>query len=265
MLETVVGVVIKETAYGESDKILTVLCPEHGRISVCAKGARKMKSPHLAAVQLFCYSEMTLYRRGERYWLREAALIESFYAIREDLEKYSLAIYFADVAADFSYEGEDCSETVSLLLNSFYMLVASDRPGWFIKAAFELRIASDNGYRPDLVACDSCGEGSRDSYYFDVMNGSIRCAECFGEYSEISPSGDAFGETTHIVIPISRPVLEAMRYVVYSSRKRIFSFSLDESERASFASACEKYLLDHIERGFSTLDFYKQLLNMGKE
>lgn len=264
MLETVVGVVIRETIYGESDKLLTVLTAEHGRISVCAKGARSMKNPYLAAVQMFCYSEMTLYRKGERYWLREAALIENFYAVRDDLERYSLALYFADIASEFSEEGVDCSGIMSLFLNSLYMLVLDKRPQWFIKAVFELRAASDNGYRPNLVACDKCGNGKKERFYIDIMNGSICCSDCFGSSDDEYAPDDIY-TVGGIIIPISYAVLEAMRYIVYSSPKRIFSFSVDEGEIPSLRDVCEKYLLNHIERGFSTLDFYKQLITIGKE
>ena len=66
------GLVLRETETKESDKILTVLTPELGRISVIAKGARSRRSKYTAACQLLAYDEMTLRRKGEWYYLAEA-------------------------------------------------------------------------------------------------------------------------------------------------------------------------------------------------
>ena len=62
MIETVNGIVLKETPIGDYDKIMTVLTAEHGRLSVFARGAKRLKSPLFTATQVFSYSEMTLYK-----------------------------------------------------------------------------------------------------------------------------------------------------------------------------------------------------------
>ena len=54
-------------------------------------------------------------------------------------------------------------------------------------------------------------------------------------------------------------VLEAMRYICLCDPKRIFSFQLGEEKLAQLANLTEAYLLTQLERGFSTLDFYKSL------
>ena len=58
------GLILRETDTKETDKILTVLTAEIGNIPVIARGARRKNSRLAAACQLFAWSEMTLYRRG---------------------------------------------------------------------------------------------------------------------------------------------------------------------------------------------------------
>ena len=53
--------------------------------------------------------------------------------------------------------------------------------------------------------------------------------------------------------------LAAMRYVVYGDPKRLFSFRLEGEGMACMAQACEAFLLTQLERGFRTLEFYKEL------
>ena len=43
-IESIEGIVLSETNYSESSKILNVLTPEHGLIGVISKGCRNMKS-----------------------------------------------------------------------------------------------------------------------------------------------------------------------------------------------------------------------------
>ena len=54
------GLVVREIQTGEYDKILTVITEEMGRISISGKGVRSLKSKHMPATQLFCYSSFVL-------------------------------------------------------------------------------------------------------------------------------------------------------------------------------------------------------------
>ena len=54
------GLVLKETRYKESDRILTILTPELGVISAAAQSSLRLKSKLFSACGLFCYSEFTL-------------------------------------------------------------------------------------------------------------------------------------------------------------------------------------------------------------
>ena len=74
MLEVTKGLVIRETAVGEKDKLLTVLTHDLGIITVSAKGIRSVKNPNIASAQLFCYSNFVLYKKGDYFWLMEFLL-----------------------------------------------------------------------------------------------------------------------------------------------------------------------------------------------
>ena len=89
------GLVLRETLTKESDKILTVLTADLGKIPVIAKGARSRRSKYAAAAELLAYSEMTLSQKGEWYYLTEGSTIELFEGLRTDFEKLALASYFA--------------------------------------------------------------------------------------------------------------------------------------------------------------------------
>ena len=101
------GIILREVAYQDSDKLLTVLTREYGKLTVRARGVRSSRSRSKAACQLLAYSEFTLLERGGRYVVTEATAKEMFPELRNDLELLSLASYFAQAADVLSPEGEE--------------------------------------------------------------------------------------------------------------------------------------------------------------
>ena len=93
MQYTVDGVIVREVNVGDNDKLLTIITPESGRISVMAKGARSSKSKTLAATQLYTYGNFEIYEKGDYKWLRGASVQESFFDMRNTIEGLSLAAY----------------------------------------------------------------------------------------------------------------------------------------------------------------------------
>ena len=151
------GLVLRATETKEADYILTVLTAEHGRLAVIARGARRRSSKLAAACQHLAFSELVLYRRGSWYYLDEASTIALFDGLRADLEKLSLASYFAEMAEAVTSEDLPSGEVLSLLLNSLYALDTLDRPNELVRAAFELRLLALSGYEPLLDDCAMCG------------------------------------------------------------------------------------------------------------
>ena len=60
-------------------------------------------------------------------------------------------------------------------------------------------------------------------------------------------------------MPVGRGTLSALRHVVYGDPKRLFSFALAPEELAQFGRVCERFLTTQLDRGFRTLEFYKDL------
>ena len=56
--------------------------------------------------------------------------------------------------------------------------------------------------------------------------------------------------------------LQAMRHIVYSAPKKIFSFTLEDAALAQLAACTEQYLLLQLERGFSSLDYWKKVKDL---
>ena len=264
MLETLKGIVLRETPVGDYDKMMTILTAERGKLSVFARGAKRLKSPIFTATQLFSYSEITLYKTANTYYIRSGDLIENFYHMRDTLEGSALAGYLAEVAADIALEEEPQTELLRLVLNCFHLIANQKKPLPQIKGVFELRATALAGFMPNLVACPGCGNSDLATYYFDITSGIFRCEECyradaliFEKLSARQSEQESIYQATQVIAILSSSVFAAMRYAIYSKAERLFSFELKDKESLSdFANVAEKYLLCHLERTYATLDFY---------
>jgi len=59
---------------------------------------------------------------------------------------------------------------------------------------------------------------------------------------------------------VTPSVLDTMRYICYCDPRKLFAFRAGQETMARVADISEAYLTTQLERGFSTLDFYKSLL-----
>ena len=246
MYLTIQGIVLRVTDYNDRDALLTVLSRNHGKLTVKARGLRRKNSPLIAPCQLLAYGEFTLFEYKGQYTVNEAHSLELFQNLRRDLTRLSLGTYFAQAAELISQEDLPNPELQSLLLNSLYALSKLGLPEMLVKAVFELRAACLAGYTPDLFGCHACGCQAPDR--FDLSAGRLECASC--------RSADSDG----IRMPVLPGTVEAMQYIVGCDTKRLFSFQIGEESARQLYQLAETYLVTQLERGFSTLDFYKSLL-----
>ncbi len=237
------GLVLRVSPFQEADAMLSVLTRGHGLLSVRARGLRRAKSPLKGACQLLAYSEFTLFENRGFYTVNEASALEMFLPLRDDLERLTLAQYFAQVAEVLSQEDAPESGILPLTLNAIYALTKLNLPQRQIKAVFELRAMCVSGFQPELHGCAVCGAEAPER--FDVSEGCLICAGCGG---------------IGIRMPLGRGALAAMRYITLCEPKKIFSFRLEPQALDELADIAEAYLITKLERGFSTLDFYKSLL-----
>lgn len=260
MLIEVKGLVIRTTDLSESDRIITVFTDTLGVVSAYANNSRSLKSRYMAAAQMFCYGSYILYKKGERYWVREVELIESFFGLRSSIEKTALASYFCEVLCD-TVTNEPDLPTLRLALNALYAVEHETAPRAMIRAAFEMRLAAQLGFMPDLDACAECGREDGE-FYLDVMDGIALCSEC-REYvaSEHRGEGTLYsGEGAHrLILILPEAVRDAMKYVMKCPAERLFSFRIPKESEPGFSLSAEQYLLNHLERGFDTLKFYKEV------
>ena len=240
------GIILRETAYKDSSKILTVLTSTHGKLTVSARGALRKNSKLAAVTQFLAYSEMTLFSSRGRWTLNEARSVQQFIGLRQDLTLISLGAYIAELVEAAADEDSPNAELLPLCLNALYALSEGLKAPAFVKPAFELRLMAASGYAPLIGGCSVCSKTEFERVYLDKVGGTLRCENCPATDYE-KPSALSLG------------ALQAARYIIACDYKKLFSFTVGEKALQELTAACEGYLLYQLDRKFGTLDFYNSV------
>lgn len=233
------AIVTRSAAYGDNDKMLTVLSEESGLMSVCAKGVKSLKNKNSPSANPLCYSEMVLKEVGDGFLLVSADIIESFYNLREDVTALSAGVYFAQLAAMCVGAGVPAKEEMKLLLNTLFILAKYPKRYRVLKAVFELRLCEAVGVAPIIGRCECGGKAE----FFDVEDGESVCA------LHKKPSS----------VKISPPALRVMDYVLDSTLKEALLFDAPEEISDEICNAVEKFMLFQFGQLPKSLDYLKKV------
>lgn len=250
MLITVMGLVIAERNYGESDKFIDILTAEYGVVELCAKGARKLGGKNNAATQLLSYAKFCFNRRGERYYLNSSEPVKVFYNIRLDMKKLALAEYFIEISKYCVTAEQSAKDAIRLLLNTLHFLSEGTRSCEFLKSVFEMRFLTEIGMMPQLIGCRDCYKYEADEMYFMAERSCLLCGEHFEQRD--------FEENEYHIL-LTKPVLHALRFICLADMKRLFNFKLGEESQRLLNTVTEKYIITHISKLFNALDFYRKI------
>jgi DNA repair protein RecO (recombination protein O) len=257
MTEEVRGLIIRTVDIKDSDRLVVIFTEEHGAVTALARGARSLKSRKLAATMQFCYGRYVLYKQGDKYWIKEAELIENFFDIRQSIEGLALANYICEVLSDVTVEEAE-RDLLRLSLNSLYAISKNLYSVEKIKAVFEIRAVSILGFMPNVLTCNEC-EGKDGDFFFDIMGGIIECRDCH-ERKMRAHIEHADPHETHIICILSEGAKTALGYAIYSPIERAFSFKISDDDMRLFSRATEEYILNQLGHSYKSLDFYKSLL-----
>ncbi|MCL2451797.1 DNA repair protein RecO [Candidatus Saccharibacteria bacterium] len=86
------AIVLKRTNYGEADRILQVITPDHGRLSVIARSVRKEKSRLAGGIELFAICDIVVHLgKGDIATLTGSKMNKFFAQIMTDYDRLQFA------------------------------------------------------------------------------------------------------------------------------------------------------------------------------
>lgn len=170
------GIVLRSFPFGEADRVVVILSPNHGKLRTVAKGIRKTKSRFGGRLEPFTHVDLVLYEGRNLDTITQVAVIETFAHVRDDLDRVMAAGTMVEAVDAVASEGEPSLRLFLLLQRGLKALDAGEA-GPDLVTAFLLKLAEVIGLAPALDSCASCGRRA-ESLRFSFAAGGAVCDAC---------------------------------------------------------------------------------------
>lgn len=138
------GIILKRRNLGEADRILTVFTLQKGKISVLAKGVRRISSRRAGNVELLNRVLLYLHPAKSFLILTEAESLDTFQKLKEDLTLSTYAFHIIELVDKLTAENQEDRILYEHLVNVLQRL--SRNPRQILVRAFEAKILSNLGF-----------------------------------------------------------------------------------------------------------------------
>ena len=155
-IESFEGIVLSETNYSESSKILNVLTDKYGLIGIMSKGCRNIKSKLRGVSRKLVYGTFHVYyKENGLSTLITVDLINSYSKILMDLERVSYASFMIDLVLQVVKQNDD-KEIFPLLRDSLNKL-EEGFSSIVLTNILELKLLDFLGVKSYIDCCSKCG------------------------------------------------------------------------------------------------------------
>ena len=176
-IEKVIGIVLSDTNYSESSKILNVLTKEHGKIGIISKGCRNLKSSLRSVSSKLTYGYFNIYYKQEGLSvLISVDIINDFSNIKQDLFKIGYATFLSDLTNQVLKETSS-NEIFDLFINGL-IKINDDFDPMIITNIIELKYLNYLGVMPILDCCSVCGSNKK-IVTVSSFSGGYLCVNCY--------------------------------------------------------------------------------------
>jgi DNA repair protein RecO (recombination protein O) len=206
------AIVLRSRIYGESDKIVTFLTRDLGKVAAIAKGALRSRRRFIASLEPFTHIRLGLRLRpqAELGFVESADIVRAPRNVTRDLDRYAYSTYILEVI-DCMVEGREAEPAIFDLTEEMLQTIDVSHPqppsvDWL--RYFETRLLGLTGFEPHLDRCARCAAPAPISdlrFYFNPRNGNLLCERC----SEGSGLGVSAPSIDAILRLRNRPLAEA--------------------------------------------------------
>jgi DNA repair protein RecO (recombination protein O) len=176
------AIILRTRAYGESDKIVTFLTSDAGKLTGIAKGAKNSRRRFVNCLDLFTQVRVHYRSRlGASMVFMDSCDLLAAPGLLSDPTKFAYASYLVELVEQLTAEGNPVVEIYQLLAEGLDELRRGAATGVFLRV-FELQLLRHAGYDPQLQHCTRCHRrvGRAERAFVETTHASVVCASCGG-------------------------------------------------------------------------------------
>lgn len=174
------ALVLRTRPYGESDRIVTLLTEQHGKLNGIAKGAKNSRRRFAGTLEPFVHVRAVFRQRPgtDLVFLVRCELLGVLRRFTQDLDLFAAGSYVLELT-DRMVLGRESGHDVYRLVHDALTLLDGGAACDPLLRAFELHLLAASGYAPALDRCRGCGcVAEATALYLAVERGGLVCRSC---------------------------------------------------------------------------------------
>ena len=176
-IEKFEGIILSETNYSESSKILNVLTEKYGLIGIMSKGCRNIKSKLRGVSRKLVYGTFNVYYKEKGLsTLISIDVINSFSKTVTDLEKISYASFIIDLT--YQVVKQNDSKEIYTILKNILLKLEEGLDPLVLTNILEIKLLDYLGITPNIDSCTSCGS-TKQIVTLSSEHGGYICKDCY--------------------------------------------------------------------------------------
>ncbi len=177
MITKVEGIIVSETPYGETSKIINLLTKEYGIIGIMCKGAKSIKSKLRALTMKFTYGFFYIYYKKDKLSiLKDVDIIEDFLVIKNDIILISYLNYITELTVQV-YKQSNEKIIYDLYLAVIKKINQKMNP-LILTNILQFKYLPFLGISLELDSCILCGNKTN-IVTIDADTGGFICQNCY--------------------------------------------------------------------------------------
>lgn len=181
--------VLHARSYGESDRIVTVLTADHGKLTGIAKGAKNSRKRFGGTLEPFHQIRAVYQQRPgtDLVFLVRCELMQAHRRFTSDLDRYAAGSYLLELTDKMVF-GPEPGGAIFRLLQDAVTALHDGAPADPVLRAFELHLLAASGYAPALDVCRGCGSvATTEAVFLHVERGGLVCRRCVRPGDRVRP------------------------------------------------------------------------------
>ncbi|QQD85508.1 MULTISPECIES: DNA repair protein RecO [Jeotgalicoccus] len=177
------GMMIRQTNYSETSRIITILTESGEQVPLMARGFNKPKSPFTVLRQGFLEALFTYNRFKGMGTLNDVDVTERYTNLNSNFELYTHGSYILEVisrALDENY----AESAYYNLLRKAYDLLDDNNERYSVTSLVLIKMLPAYGGELNVDSCAICGESNYQNYsHYSFKYHSVICNRCLSEES----------------------------------------------------------------------------------
>lgn len=241
MIKKLEGIIVSETPYGDTSKIVNVFSKEYGMVGMIAKGAKSMKSKLRAVSNKFTYGYFHVYyKEGKLSNVVDVDVIDNLNKIKSDIILIGYMSYITELTTQVYKQNEDDS-IYDLYIDGVKKMNEGLNPE-ILTNILEIKYLDFLGIGLNLDGCINCGNKT-DIVTIDPDQGGYICKNCYQGEKIVDPK-----------------IIKLLRMYYYVEIKSITELKISDEVVAQVNYFLAKYYDRYTGLYLKSKEFLKQVL-----